>query len=114
MHKRLEVWKLSVEFVTDLYRETVKFPDIEKFALVQQLQRAAVSIPSNIAEGAARQTNKEFVQFLYIALGSCAEVETQLIIAKNLGYSIDEKIFQKNERIKRMLVGLIKNKRAAS
>jgi four helix bundle protein len=113
MHKQLEVWKISIDFVTEIYKVTRSFPEIEKYALVQQLNRAAVSIPSNIAEGAARQGNKEFVQFLYVAMGSCAEVETQLIIAKNLGYSIKRELFEKNSQIKRMLFGLIKNKKAS-
>ena len=100
-----------MKFVTEIYRMTGNFPDIEKFGLVQQLRRAAVSIPSNIAEGAARQGNREFVQFLYIALGSCAEVETQMLIAKNLGYEVEERLFEQTVRIKQMLLGLIAKRR---
>ena len=111
MHRRLDVWNLSVGFVTEIYRCTQKFPDFEKFGLGQQLRRAAVSIPSNIAEGAARQTEKEFLQFLHIALGSCAEVETQLIIARNLGYSVSDGYFETIARIKKMLMGLIRKRR---
>ena len=111
MHKRLDVWQISMTFVTDVYKTTRKFPGSEKYTLTQQLQRAAVSIPSNIAEGAARQSSKEFIQFLYVALGSCAEVETQLIIAKNLGYQIDDALLTTNQRIKSMLLGLIKKRK---
>ena len=100
-----------MKFVTEIYQMTGNFPDIEKFGLVQQLRRAAVSIPSNIAEGAARQGNREFVQFLYIALGSCAEVETQMLIAKNLGYEVEERLFEQTVRIKQMLLGLIAKRR---
>ena len=111
MHRKLDVWKISVEFVTEIYRCTQCFPDFEKFGLGQQLRRAAVSIPSNIAEGAARQTEKEFLQFLHIALGSCAEVETQLVIARNLGYNVSEYYFETIVRIKKMLLGLIRKRR---
>ncbi|MEE8588110.1 MAG: four helix bundle protein [Sulfurimonadaceae bacterium] len=110
MHKRLDVWKISVEFVTDIYQLVKTFPNEERYALSDQLRRASVSIPSNIAEGAARQGNKEFIQFLYIALGSCAEVETQLVIAQNLNFCNTKVLQEKNDRIKRMLLGLI-NKR---
>lgn len=75
-----------MELVTDIYQLTKQFPSDEKFGSTNQIHRAAVSIPSNIAEGAARQSNKEFLQFLYIVLGSCSEVETQLTIAYNLRY----------------------------
>lgn len=111
MHKKLEVWQVSTAFVTDVYRITKNFPSDERFGLTNQLRRASVSIPSNIAEGAARQTDKELMQFLYIALGSCAEVETQLIIARNLGYvnEIDDAM-SKLQSIKKMLLGLIKYK----
>ncbi|HBX50590.1 MAG TPA: four helix bundle protein [Bacteroidales bacterium] len=85
-HKDLDAWKSSVEFVTQMYKITESFPKSEEFGLKDQLRRAAVSIPSNIAEGAARNHTKEFIQFLYISLGSLSEVETQLIIAQNLNY----------------------------
>jgi four helix bundle protein len=110
VHKRLDVWQISVEFVTDIYQLVKTFPNEERYALSDQLRRASVSIPSNIAEGAARQGHKEFIQFLYIALGSCAEVETQLVIAQNLNFCNTKVLQEKNDRIKRMLLGLI-NKR---
>ena len=111
MHRKLIVWQDSITLVTEIYNISKLFPQDEKFGLTNQIRRASVSIPSNIAEGAARQTNKEFIQFLYIALGSCAEVETQLIIARNLNYIQDDIILDKNNQVKRMLHGLIKKRK---
>ena len=109
-HKDLDVWKFAIEFVTSVYKATSIFPGDEKFGLTSQLRRASVTIPSNIAEGAARNHPKEFIQFLYIALSSASEIETQLIICKNLNL-IDEMIFDKLsgelETIAKMLNGLI-------
>jgi len=85
-HKDLEVWKKSLDFVESVYKLTEQFPKTEMYGLTNQMRRAVVSISSNIAEGAARSTKKEFIQFLYIALGSLSEVETQLIIAQRLRY----------------------------
>lgn len=99
-HKDLDVWKRSVDLVTEIYRITFDFPSEEKFSLVNQLRRSAVSIPSNIAEGAARNHNKEFIQFLYVALGSIAELETQIIISENLYFISPDNSFKiKNELI---------------
>lgn len=92
-HKDLDVWKKSVDFVTDLYKVTQDFPKEELYGLTSQMRRAAISIPSNIAEGSARQGNKELVQFLCIALGSAVELDTQLNIARNLTYINEEKIY---------------------
>ena len=78
-----------MELAVKVYELTDKFPKTEIFGLTNQMRRAAVSISSNIAEGAARQTNKEFTQFLYIALGSNSELETQLLLAKEIGYISD-------------------------
>jgi hypothetical protein len=75
-YRDLEVWKRSIELVKDIYEATSQFPPAENFGLVQQIRRAAVSIPSNIAEGQFRNSTKEFKQFLAIALGSAAEVKT--------------------------------------
>ncbi len=86
-HENLEIWKLSIDFVTNIYSYTKDFPSEEKFGLVSQMRRATISIPSNIAEGAARKSDKEYLQFLYISLGSIAEIDTQLIISNNLGYA---------------------------
>ncbi|WP_291062619.1 MULTISPECIES: four helix bundle protein [unclassified Empedobacter] len=110
-HKDLEVWRLSIDFVIEIYVVTKQFPEEEKFGLTSQMRRASVSIPSNIAEGAARQSDKEFIQFLYIALGSSAELETQLIIAFNLKFITKNQLDQfisKQEQIAKMLNGLIK------
>jgi len=109
-HKDLDVWKISIDFVKEIYQITNKFPKDEIYCLTQQMRRSAISIPSNIAEGASRNSKKEFVQFLYIALGSCSEIETQLIIANELTYcNENNKIFEKIESIRKMLLGLIKH-----
>ncbi len=84
--KDLEIWKQSRLFCKDIYEITSSFPEIEKFGLISQLRRASVSIPSNIAEGASRRSNKDFARFLEIAIGSCYELETQLLIANDLGF----------------------------
>ena len=111
-HKDLEVWKRSVIFVTSIYEFTKEFPKEEIYGLTAQMRRCAVSIPSNIAEGAARKSKVEFRQFLYISLGSGAELETQLIIATNLKMMQIEKsthLIEELNTISRMLQGLIKS-----
>ena len=110
-HLDLDVWKFSMDFVVNLYRITDSFPKEERFSLVTQLRRAGVSVCSNIAEGAARHYPKEYIQFLYISLGSVAEIETQLEIAFRLGYleSIEQEKDNLN-RIRRMLLGIIRQK----
>jgi len=85
-YRDLDVWKLSIELVKEVYQITQKFPASEIYGLTSQIRRAAISIPSNIAEGQGRNSPKEFRQFLAIALGSMAELETQLIIATEIGY----------------------------
>jgi len=85
-YRDLEVWKRSIELVKNIYEITSQFPPAENFGLIQQIRRAAVSIPSNIAEGQFRNSIKEFRQFISIALGSAAELETQLIIANKVNY----------------------------
>ena len=84
-HRKLKVWQAGMDFVVELYRELENFPAREQFGLAAQLRRAAVSIPSNIAEGAARKNTKELVQFLYIARGSLSELDTQLEICFRVG-----------------------------
>lgn len=107
-HKDLTVYKTSIDLVVDIYRTSKSFPNEEKFGLTSQIRRAAVSIPSNIAEGAARNTKKDFSRFLYIALGSLAEVETQLEIASRLEFMAGyEDIEKKTIYIRRMLLKLI-------
>ena len=111
-HKDLDVWKKSIEFVTEIYKITRDFPAEEKFGLSSQLRRASVSIPSNIAEGATRKGKTEFQQFLYIALASAAEIETQLIIAHNLNFvdaTTNEEMIDKLSTIAKMMQGLIKS-----
>ena len=111
-HKDLEVWKKSIEFVTSIYRITKLFPQEEIYGLTNQLRRAAVSVPSNLAEGAARKSKVEFKQFLHVALGSLSEVETQLIISKNIRYINTDSFKKLNEElvtIRKMLIGLIKS-----
>lgn len=111
-HQSLEVWKQSIEFTEKVYRLTTSFPKNEEYGLKSQLRRAAISIPSNIAEGAARQTKKEFIQFLYMAAGSASEVDTQLEIAFRLGY-IDQNhrrmVGKDLESISKMISGLIRS-----
>ncbi|PIR84183.1 hypothetical protein COU18_00305 [Candidatus Kaiserbacteria bacterium CG10_big_fil_rev_8_21_14_0_10_51_14] len=85
-YRDLIVWQKAIELVLKVYKVTDTFPDREKYALSSQMRRAAVSIPSNIAEGRSRSTAKDFVNFLHTALGSGTELETQLIIAKKLSY----------------------------
>ncbi|MDP4529001.1 four helix bundle protein [Alkalimonas delamerensis] len=86
MHYDLKVWQLAMDLLVDVYAISKTFPDHEKFGLSSQMQRAAVSIPSNIAEGAGRESKPDFLRFLSIARGSLSELETQLLIAQRLGY----------------------------
>lgn len=85
-HQKLEAWKQSFEFVKKMYALTETFPSEEKFGLTSQIRRASVSIPVNIAEGAARRFDKELMQFLYISLGSASEIDTLLLLSKDLGF----------------------------
>jgi four helix bundle protein len=111
-HKKLTVWKRAVDFVVSIYGAAKRFPKPEEFGLSSQMKRAAVSLASNIAEGAARQSKKEFRQFLYIAQGSASEIDTQLEIALRLGYvTPDEmdKLSIELDEIGKMLSGLIRS-----
>ena len=115
-HHNLEVWKHSLNFVTKIYKITANFPADEKFGLVSQMRRAAVSIPSNIAEGAARNSKKEFINFLHIAQGSTAELETQILISRNLNFvtqSQAQPLVKELEEISRMIIGLQKSLRSS-
>jgi four helix bundle protein len=107
----LDVWKLGMEIVVDVYEVTKSFPKEEVYGLISQMRRAAVSIASNIAEGFNRYHNKEYKQFLYISLGSCAELETQIEVSGSLGYisqSGRDKMIEKLDHEGRMLKNLIK------
>ena len=111
-HKDLEVWKKSIDLVTNVYNISKSFPKEEIFGITSQIRRAAVSIPSNISEGAARNHKNEFIQFLYISLGSLSELETQLIICNNIGFLTTKILDDLNSKIihiRSMLVGLIKS-----
>lgn len=108
-HKDLDAWKEAIQLVEDVYNITRSFPKEEMYGLTSQLRRAAVSIPSNIAEGAARSSKKEFTQFLYIALGSVSEVETQLVIAERLDYLDDVgEIDRQIKAVRRLILGLMR------
>jgi four helix bundle protein len=113
-HKDLDVWKKSMDLVVKVYQITQLFPDTEKYGLTSQMRRAAVSIPSNIAEGAARKGDKELIQFLYISIGSLSELETQYLIAIRLGFVTNEDAFEQQLiEVKKLLIGFknyIKNK----
>ncbi|MBI5149484.1 MAG: four helix bundle protein [Candidatus Omnitrophica bacterium] len=107
----LNVWKKGMEIVEEIYKTTQKFPPYELYGLTTQMRRAAVSIPSNIAEGFARKHNKEYKQFLYVVLGSSAELETQIEISLRLGFIVEEKrnvLLEKIDHANRMTMNLIK------
>ena len=110
-YRDLNIWKLGKEIVLDAYKITKSFPEFEKFGLAVQMQRASISIPSNIAEGFNRFQNKEYRRFLYIALGSCAELETQVEISWDLKY-IDQQmkdvLLDKIDHESKMITNLIK------
>jgi len=107
-HKDLKAWEKSMDLVVSTYRLSSHFPAAEKFGLTSQMRRAAVSVPSNIAEGAARNSTKEYIRFLYISLGSLSELETQFLISKRLEY-INDILEESIIEIRKMLLGLIKN-----
>ncbi len=101
--KDFKFWQLSRNFCGDIYKVTSSYPESEKFGLVNQLRRASVSIPSNIAEGSARKTNKDFSRFLNISIGSCYEIETQLLISNDLGYISNERLKSLLEKLSQII-----------
>ena len=111
-HKDLNVWGKAIDFVVAVYEITEKYPKDELYGLTNQIRRASVSVPSNIAEGAARNGKLEFKRFLYFSLGSLSEIETQFIISLKLRY-LTQKDFDiidnKLTSIRKMLLGLIKS-----
>ena len=111
-HKKLNAWIKSFELVKELYVLTDSFPSDERFGLISQIRRAAVSVPVNIAEGAARKSVKEFTQFLYISLGSLTELDTLILLSAELGFISKEdsdKFIDKLDIIGKLIYGLIKS-----
>ena len=103
-YRELEIWKASVLFCTSIYKITSKFPDEEKFGLISQLRRASISVSSNIAEGSARNSDKDFVKFLGYSLGSCREIDTQLLVVVNLEFIKNQEIETINNELNRIMV----------
>ena len=108
-HHRLHVWQEAMALVRRVYEVSASFPADEKFGLITQIRRSAVSVPSNIAEGAARGSRREFSQFLVIARGSLSELETQLRIARDLGYTDTSDMLDEVEKIFALLAGLMRS-----
>ena len=108
-YKDLEVYKKSIELVIEIYNIASQFPKDEQFGLVSQIKRAVISIPSNIAEGSARYSNKDSARFVDIAIGSIAEVDTQLSIAKRLGFVDNiEETYEHIKQVNALLLGFKK------
>ena len=110
-YRDLEIWKKGIEVVKGIYKLTEKFPKQETYGLISQMRRSATSIPSNVAEGFKRYHNKEYKQFLHMTLGSCAELETQVTIAKELKciqQSEEAILLEKLDHIGRMISNLLK------
>jgi len=113
-YKDLIAWQISMDVVEKIYALSENFPSHERFGLTSQMRRAAVSIPSNIAEGYRRKTDADFLQFLHIAFGSASELETQMLIVLRLKYVTQEQVDQFNqllERFFRLLTGFINSKK---
>jgi four helix bundle protein len=110
-YRDLDIWKKGIEVVKDVYKLTEKLPKQETYGLVSQMRRSAISIPSNVAEGFKRFHNKEYKRFLHMSLGSCAELETQITIAKELKYIQENEeaiLLEKLDHIGRMISNLLK------
>jgi four helix bundle protein len=108
-HNNLDAWKRSIDFVVEIYKVTDRFPKEERFGLTSQIRRASVSIAANIAEGAGRRSDREFLQFLSHSQGSTSEVETELLIAHRLGYVDSDEydgLCRTLDDIGRMITGL--------
>jgi four helix bundle protein len=111
-YRDLKVWQAAMQLATEVYRLSAQFPKYETYGLSSQIQRSAVSVPSNIAEGHGRNSNKEFHHFLGMALGSLSELETQIILAQRLGYLTEEissPALQTSSEVGKMLKGLQKS-----
>jgi four helix bundle protein len=111
-HKDLDVWKKAMDLAEGVYQVTRTFPKEETYGLTSQARRAAVSVPSNLSEGAARPSRKEFQLFIGYALGSLAELETQLLLAQRLSYLSETPVFCKNDQVRAMLLGLRRSLKA--
>ncbi len=107
-HKDLEIWQRGIELVVHIYEATENFPKEEAFGLKLQMRRASVSYPSNVAEGAARSSAKEYIHFLYVALASLSELETQVVIAERLKYLDGSRLFEEIEALRRKTLNYIK------
>jgi four helix bundle protein len=108
-HRDLEIWQRGIDLVTKIYELTKDFPEEELYGLTSQMRRAAISYPSNISEGAARDSLADYIRFLYISMGSLSELETQIIISEKLGYVKDSKdILEDIEAVTRKTYNLIK------
>ena len=114
LFQNLDVYKLSLQLAIDLHKATLRFPKGTGYELGDQIRRAASSIPSNIAEGAMRNSPKEFIQYVAIARGSCAELHTQLAIAQGVGILEAVEFQAKVERVGQMLTALLKSLRSRS
>lgn len=112
-HKDLDLWKFALQLAKQTYLTSANFPKEEIYGLTAQIRRAAVSVSSNIAEGAARKCSKEFSHYLYIALGSLAELETQWIISQDLGYDTSTSLEGNIERVRMLLLGMIRHLNSA-
>ena len=115
-HKKLDLWNAAMELAVAAYKITELFPKEERYSLTDQIRRAVSSVPGNVAEGAARQTKKEFINYLHMAQGSLSELDTHLELSRRLGYleqeswaSLDKQV----ERIDKMLSGLIRHQKAS-
>jgi len=110
--RTLEVWKRSYDLTLEIYRLTKTFPKEEAYGLTSQMQRAAVSVTANIAEGYERNHRKEYLQFLFISKGSLGELETFLLLARDLGY-VSQELYTSTEQVRkdsaRILTGLIRS-----
>ena len=110
--KNLNIWKRSTDLVQSIYLITKSFPSEEKFGLINQLRRATVSVPSNIAEGCGRKGDKELIQFCHISIGSHCEVETQLILSSKLEYITKDELEKTNAEVeedRKMIYGFVKS-----
>ena len=114
-YNNLQIWQQSMDLTTYIYKVVSNFPSMEKFGIASQMTRAAVSIPSNIAEGSGRATDKEFCHFLSIAIGSSYELHTQVVVCERVGYidaTLSEKLQETIQQLQRMLIAY-KNKLSA-